>query len=189
MAKQSKTPVEVSLVKLVLTGVPEKRLIKSRHLGTVDLIWPKVGTAKKSASRQMDLRLGKADFTGEPWAKRVLFREEIEGKCGIAVSLTDTLTIQKIRKYLKLVAKYALKEGSDIVAASVAGYGDIASAPVDALVAMVGPSDAPKTIAQGVIDFTELPAEGEVKTVDVPLQRPLTGASIGVLTLAVEAHG
>lgn len=186
MGKAGKTSVEITLVRISLTGIPEKRLLKSRHLGTVDLVWPKVGTAKKTASRQMALRLGKADFTSEPWAKRVLFREEIDGHCGIAVALTETLTVQRIKKYLRLVAKYALKEGSDIVASAFVGYGDLASAPVDALVAMAGSTEAPKTIAQGVVDFCDLPAAGETRTVEIPLSRPLTGASIGSLTLRID---
>jgi len=187
MAKSIKTSVEILLVKAELAGVPEKRLLKSRHLVTVDLIWPKVGAAKKTASRQATFARGKVDFTAEPWAKRILFREEIDTRCGIAVSVSDALTVQKVRKYLKLVAKAALKEGADIASSAVVAYGDIAAAPIDALAAMVGTADAPKSVAQGVVDFEDLPVAGEEKTVVVPLTRPLTGAAIGALALLVRS--
>ena len=63
--------------------------------------------------------------------------------------------------------------------------GDIASSPLDALAAMVGEKDAPKTIAQGVLDFNDLPADGEEREIAIPLERPLTGKTIGTLALLV----
>ena len=182
-----KTAVEILLVKAELTGIPEKRLLKSRNLGTIDLIWPRTGIAKKSAARQMVFARGKADFTSEIWAKRLLYREEIEGKCGVAVSISEPVTVQKLRKWAKLTAKAILKEGADIVQSAVVGYGDIAAAPIDALATLVGESEAPKPIAQGVIDFTDLPSAGESVELTVPLMRPLTGSAIGSVTLQVSA--
>lgn len=180
-----KTAVEILLVRGELTGVPERKLLKSRNLGTVDLVWPRTGIAKKSAARQMVFARGKVDFTTEPWAKRVLFREEIEGKCGVAVSISEPVTVQKLRKWAKLTAKAIIKEGADIVQSAMVGYGDIAAAPIDAFATMVGESEAPKSIAQGVVDFTALPSAGESVELTIPLARPLTGKTIGSLTLLV----
>ena len=42
-----------------------------------------------------------------------------------------------------------------------------------------------KTIAQGIVDFTDLPAEGEEILVTVPLKRPTLGTAMGQLTLLV----
>ena len=184
---KKKTSVEILLVKAELTGVPEKRLLKSRNLGSVDLIWPRVGIQRKSAAREMVFRKGIADFTGEAWSKRVVFREEIEDHCGIAVTITEPVSVQKVRRFLRLTAKYALKQGADFIESAMIGYADVASSPIDALAQMIGEKDTPKSIAQGVIDFTELPSEGERETIVVPLMRPLTGKTIGSLTLAV--HG
>ena len=75
-----KQPIEILLVDAKLTGIPEKRLLKSRHLGCVDLIWPRTGIARKSGAREMIFRRGEADFTSEPWTKRLLFREDVEGR-------------------------------------------------------------------------------------------------------------
>ena len=52
---------------------------------------------------------------------------------------------------------------------------------------MIGEKDVPKVIAQGVLDVTALPAEGEELAVTVPLIRPLTDKSIGSLTLLLRA--
>ena len=52
---------------------------------------------------------------------------------------------------------------------------------------MIGEKDIPKVIAQGVLDVADLPAEGEERTVTVPLIRPLTNKPIGSLTLLLRA--
>lgn len=186
MATKTKRLIEVLLVNCEMTGVPERGLLKSRNLGSVDMIWPRASIAKKSAAREFVFRKGKVDFTSEPWAKRVLFREEVEGHTAFTASITEPVTVQKVRKFMKLTAKYALKQGADFVEKAMLGFGDLASSPVDALAAMVGENEAPKIIAQGVVDLEELPAEGEEVLVTVPLFRPkLLKGQTGSLTLAV----
>ena len=99
MSKTEKKTIEVLLVGAELTGVPEKRLLKSRNLGCIDLVWPRAGIARKSAAREMVFRKGKADFTGERWAKRVVFREDVDGHAAFAVSITESVSIQKLRHF------------------------------------------------------------------------------------------
>ena len=182
---RKKVGLEFLLVRAVLKGVPEKTLLKSRNIGQVDLIWPRMTIAKKSGAREMVFKRGVCDFTAEPWTKRVMFREEVDGHCGLAVSITEPVSVQKVRRFLRLTAKYALKMGADFMEKAMVGYADIASSPIDALAAMIGEKDVPNVIAQGVVDVTEIPSEGEERLVEVPLVRPLTGKSIGSLTLVV----
>ena len=181
-----KTTVEITLKSLSITSLPERRLPISRNLLTVELIWPKAGTARKSASRQIVMKKGKADFTAEPWAKRILFREDIDGHTAFAVSLAEPVTLQKLRRLLQLTAKATLKEGADMIDAALVSYGDIAAAPVDALATMVAEKEAPRIIAQGVLDYSDLPGTGETREVTVPLERPKLGKSIGSLVLVVQ---
>lgn len=186
MAKNAKRNLEFLLVRAEVAGVPEKALLKSRNIGCVDLIWPRTSIAKKSGAREMVFKRGVCDFTEEPWAKRCVFREEIEGHLGIAVSITEPVSVEKVRRFLRLAAKYALKMGADFMEKAMVGYADIASSPIDALAQMIGEKDTPKAIAQGVIDVTDLPDEGEAKTVEVPLARPLTGKVVGKLVLELK---
>jgi len=186
-SKRTKVNIEFLLVKAELKGIPEKGLLKSRNIGQVDLIWPRAAIAKKSGAREMVFRRGVCDFADEPWTKRVVFREEVDGHCGLAVSITEPVSIQKVRRFLRLTAKYALKMGADFMEKAMVGYADIASSPIDALAAMIGEKDVPKVVAQGVLDIDDLPAEGEDRTVVIPLARPLTGKSIGSLTILVRA--
>ena len=181
-----KTSVEITLKSLSLSGIPEKALLISRNLLTVELVWPKVGTPRKSATRQITMKKGKVDFTEEPWAKRVLFREEIDGHTAFVVSLAEPVTMQKLHRLLQLTAKAALKEGADMIDAALVSYGDIAAAPIDALATMVAEKDAPRVIIQGILDFDDLPAAGEMKEVVIPLTRPKLSKQIGTLTLLVQ---
>ena len=89
MANKVKANLEFLLVKAELKGVPEKALLKSRNIGQVDLIWPRTGVAKKSGAMEMVFKRGVCDFTAEPWTMRVVFREEVEDHCGLAVSITE----------------------------------------------------------------------------------------------------
>lgn len=182
-----KRAVEILLAKAELTGVPERRLLKSRNMGVVDLVWPRAGIARKSSAREMVFRKGKADFSSEEWTKRVLFREDVEGRCGLAVTVTEPVSVQKARRFLRLAAKYAFKMGADFMEKAMVGYADVASAPLDAFAQMIGEKDTPKAIAQGVVDVADLPAEGAEATVVVPLKRPLTGREIGSFTLLLRA--
>lgn len=187
MANPSKRLVEVELVGCEIDGVPEKALPKSRNLGSVDMIWPRAGIAKRSSAREFVFRRGKVDFTGEEWAKRVIFREEVDGHTAFAVTITEPVSIQKVRQFLRLAAKYALKQGADFIESAMLGYGDLASSPADALAAMVGEKSAPKPIAQGVVDLEKLPAVGESVLVSVPLMRSRTlkKRTVGKLVLKV----
>ena len=45
---RKKITVELLLVKAELAGVLEKRLLKSRNVGVVDLVWPRSGGAEES---------------------------------------------------------------------------------------------------------------------------------------------
>jgi hypothetical protein len=185
MAKRVKKMLEVSLVKAEITSLPERKLIKSRNLVCVDMIWPRAGIARKSAAREATFRKGKVDFTAEEWAKRVVFREDVDGRTAFAVSITEPVTVQKLKRFARLTAKYALRMGADFMEKGMVGYADIASAPMDALSAMIGEKDAPEAIAQGVVDFPALPGDDEEVIVDIPLKRTDSKKIIGSLTIAV----
>ena len=114
-----------------------------------------------------------------------MFREDVDGRTAFAVSVTEPVTVQKLRRFARLTAKYALRMGADFMEKAMVGYADIASAPLDAVSAMVGEKDAPEAIAQGVVDIPSLPADEEEVFVEVPLRRPGEDEVIGSLTLAV----
>ena len=48
MAKKTKVNLEFLLVKAEVKGIPEKGFLRSRKIGQVNLIWPRISVAKKS---------------------------------------------------------------------------------------------------------------------------------------------
>ncbi|MGN0852461.1 MAG: hypothetical protein ACI4Q3_03695 [Kiritimatiellia bacterium] len=184
MAEKTKRPVEFLLVRCEIGGMPAKVLPKSRNVGCLELIWPRAGIARKSGAREFVFKKGVADFTAEDWTRRCVFREEVDGHCGVAVSITEPVSVQQIRRFLRLTAKYALKMEADFMEKALVGHADIASSPVDALAQMLGEKDTPKTIAQGVVDIAELPPAGEEREIAVPLFRTrLRKSPCGTMTL------
>ena len=122
MAKRAKANLGFLLVKAEVKGIPEKGLLKSRNMVQVDMVWPRTGVARKSAMREAEFRKGVCDFTAEPWTKRAVFREDVEGRCGFAVSVTEPVSVQKVRRFLRLTAKYALTQSSPRVARESWGW-------------------------------------------------------------------
>ena len=103
------------------------------------------------------------------------------------MTITEPVSVQKARRFLRLTAKYAFRMGADFMEKTMVGYADVASAPIDALSQMIGEKDTPEAIARGVIDVDTLPTGGAETVVTVPLVRPLTGKAIGSLTLLLRA--
>ena len=186
-AKESKDKraFEVMLVSADIKSGLQKLLLKSRNLITVDLVWPRAGVAKKSASREAWFVKSKCDFTEEEWTKRVLFREEIEDHAGLAVSISENLTDEWIEKFLRLVAKNAFKIGADVVEKYTTGINDVASAPFDALSSIVGTYPGPRTILEGVCDIPQLPGPGEEITVEAAVRRPRVKGRCGSVKFLV----
>ena len=68
------------------------------------------------------MKKGKVDFAAEPWAKRVLFREDIDGHTAFTVSIAEPVTLQKLHRLLQLTAKAALKEGTAVLPPEIAAH-------------------------------------------------------------------
>jgi hypothetical protein len=187
MAKESKKKqIEILLKSATITKAPrQKKWRKSRNLITVDLIWPRSSIAKKTASREANFIENFADFTQEEWAKRILFREEVDAHTAVAVGISESLNTENIEKFLRLTAKYALKTSSDFVNKYTVGISDIASAPIDALATIAGTYPGPTTILQGVADIPVLPEEGRRHTLFVKLHAPGKTEQLGELELEI----
>ena len=186
-ASKGKVSLEVLLVRAELKGFAEKGLLVSHNIGLVDIVWPRPSVPRRSVAREMVFKTGRCDFTSEPWTKRVAFREEVEGRCGFAVSITEPMNARKARRFLRFAAKCASGNVADFIEGTMARHSDVLSSPFDALSAIADEKDMPKVIASGVLDLTVLPAAGESLEVKVPLNRPVSGRGIGYLTLCVRA--
>ena len=189
MAKaSSKKSIEILLTEVTIANAPrQKKWRKSRNLITVDLLWPRSSIAKKTSSREVNFTNNVADFTKEEWAKRILFREEVEGHTAVAVGISESLNTENIEKFLRLTAKYAFKTSADLVNKYTVGISDIATAPIDALSSIAGTYPGPTTILQGIADIPELPESGHSHTLFVKLHAPGKTEQLGELALEIRA--
>jgi hypothetical protein len=190
-AKSTKRTIEVLLVRAHIGGAGFQRILrKSRNLLTVDLIWPRASIARQTAAREVNFVKSYCDFTGEEWAKRIVFREDVESHTAIAVSVSENLNDEFIEKFLRTSAKFAFRTVADMVEKTTVGISDICSAPFDALAAMSGTYPGPTTIAQGVADISDglLPAIGKECELKVPLHKPGKDEVAGSITLMLRAY-
>lgn len=187
-AKKNKTAIEVLLVAVDIGGLKLRpRVVKSTRLVTVDLLWPRCAIAKKTMAREVEFSKAAADMKKEEWSRRILFREDVEGHCGLAATVSEILDDEWVEKFLRATAKFALREFRDVIKQYTVGIDDIASAPLDALAQMEGTYPGPKTALQGVLDLTEemIPRSGKVTVVDIPLHRPGRKKVLGSLKLEI----
>ena len=127
------------------------------------------------------------DFTQEEWAKRILFREEVEGHTAVAVGISESLNTENIEKFFRIAAKYAFKTSADLVNKYTVGISDIATAPIDALATIAGTYPGPTTILQGIADIPELPEPGHSHTLYGKLHAPGKTEQLGELALEIRA--
>jgi hypothetical protein len=184
--KLVKTSVEVLLKSASIKKARRQKIwSKSRNLITVDMLWPRSSIAKKTSAREANFVKNEADFSNEEWAKRILFREDVEGHTALAVGISESLNTEMIEKFLRLTAKYAFKTASSLVDKYTVGISDIASAPLNELAATTGTYPGPKTILQGVVDIPEVPESGTSIEVRAPLHAPKETEVLGELVLEV----
>lgn len=187
-AKKNKTAIEVLLVAVDIGGLKLRpRVVKSTRLVTVDILWPRCSIARKTMSREVEFSRAAADMRKEEWSRRIFFREDVEGHCGLAATVSEILDDEWVEKFLRATAKFALREFRDVIKQYTVGIDDIASAPLDALAQMEGTYPGPKTALQGVLDLTEemIPRSGKVAVVDIPLHRPGRKKVLGSLKLEI----
>jgi hypothetical protein len=189
MAKASKKrSIEILLKSATIAKAKSQRKWrKSRNLITVDLLWPRNSIARKTSAREANFVENFADFTQEEWAKRMLFREEVEDHTAVAVGISESLNTENIEKFFRLTAKYALKTSADFVEKYTVGISDIASAPIEALAVIAGTYPGPETILQGVADIPVLPDPGRRHTLFVKLHAPGKTEELGELELEIRA--
>jgi hypothetical protein len=186
--KKEKKNIEVLLVSANIEGIKlQPKLKTTTRLITVDLIWPRSSIARKTAARELKFSKAQASVKNEKWTQRILFREDIDDHCGIAVSISEILDDEWIEKLARATAKYALREFRDIIKQYTVGISDIASAPLDALSQLEGTYPGPKTVLQGTFDLSQdlIPEEGYSKLIEVPLHKPRSTKKCAAIVLEI----
>ena len=171
MERRVKREVEITLnsINIPVTGAGLDTT--TSHLLTTDLVWPRVGVARKSASQSCTLQEGTADFETANWGRRILFKETVEGRFALAVTVTEALDDEELEKILRFWAGAALAIGADAVDSAAGPLGDLAAAPLEYAAKAVAKYPGATLLAEGLaeLDATDFPPSGGERLLTVRL--------------------
>jgi len=124
------------------------------HALVANLIWPRGAIAKKTSAQACRLRKGM--MAEAPWGERVLFKEDVEGRFAVQVSVSEATDGDKLEEFLRSVAGTALAAAGEFYAAEIPGapLRKMARAPVDYLAKEIGKMPASRAMVEGMIDLT-----------------------------------
>ena len=167
MSEEKKT-LQIELLQLDISKFTSPR--ESRHVATVDLIWPRVQVASRTALKTLVLNKGKSDLRNSSWLQRILFKEGVEYDFGLLFKVSQSMTSAAFDEFMRYVGGAALGGVATIVDNGVGGgiVGDVAASPFAYLKKKAQASYSAETILEGGISLksSELQDEQEI---EIPL--------------------
>lgn len=149
----AKRTLEISVQEINVPVNGAGLMDKSSHLLSAELIWPRVGIPQKAASQPCRLEKGYADFEKVNWGNRILFKENVEGKFALRISLTEVLDDEELEKFLRSFSGAALAFGADMLAPLYPPFGKLVSAPIDYLAKDIEKYPGPTRLVEGLVEL------------------------------------
>jgi len=149
----AKRTLEISVQEINVPVNGAGLLDKSSHLLSAELIWPRVGIPQKAASQPCRLEKGHADFEKVNWGNRILFKENVEGKFALRISLTEVLDDEELEKFLRSFSGAALAFGADMLAPLYPPFGKLIAAPVDYIAKDIEKYPGPTRLVEGLVEL------------------------------------
>jgi len=160
MAAKDKKDVEILLERVDIVPLSSS-LVTGKRSVLVELVWPRMQVSSKTATRTLAFPKGVADFTGQPWHERILFKESVERRFALAVRVYDTTISLKLEGLLRYTIGEVFGVTGGIVEDIVPGeLGDIAASPMEYLKKQVRKDQAPEPVAEGYLDLETADLEG-----------------------------
>ena len=169
MAAKQKTDLEITLSHVQIPSLSKTGA--HQHVVTVELIYPRLAVASKSAAKTILLKNGICEADLLPWTKRICFKESVEGNFGFHVTVSERLTATQMRKLLRFVAGKSLDIGADAVedAIPVPIVDEIAVQPLIYLSKQLLTTTQAKIIAEGYLDAKASLFSDTPSLVSIPL--------------------
>ncbi|MEI7902128.1 MAG: hypothetical protein WCK89_17885 [bacterium] len=135
---------------------------ETSHLLSANLIWPRLGIAQKSAAQPCVLKEGRAALETVNWGRRILFKESVEGRFALALTLTEALDSEELEEFLRFCAGAVLSIGAGVVESAVKPVGKLAAAPLEYAAKNIIKYPGPLTLAEGLagLDSADFPESG-----------------------------
>ena len=146
----SRTVIEVLLdgVKIEATGGK-----KGKHVVMGRLVWPRAGIAERASAQVVE---GEAVvLTGQPWNERILFKETVEGRFALELSVTEAVADDKIAAFIRFMGSSLFKVAGD-EASGFAGspiMGKLVELPLAFLGKKAGKESPARILGSGVADL------------------------------------
>lgn len=147
-----------------------------RHLVLASLVWPRPAIAQKMVTQDVTLDAGLWQRPAQ-WSRRILFKETVQGPCGIQLAVTEPLSDTALARMAAEMAGGAVKLlSSEMVRDMAAVPAGLVRLPFDSLQKLavsLGKED-PRIVARGVLELPSAEAVGKTAEYTVPLVAPET---------------
>ena len=166
---QTRREVEITIHSIHIPVTGAGLDTDTSHLLSAELVWPRTGVAQKSASQACVLKEGQADFESANWGRRILFKENVEGRFALGLALTEALDDEAVEQFLRFWAGALLSIGAGLVENAAKPAGKLASAPLDYLAKSVSKYPGPARLAEGLaeLDASDFPPSGSERLLTV----------------------
>ena len=170
MATAKKYDLEIHFLSIELSSALDLAK-RSKHLLGIDLVCPRPTVARKSSERVLALEGGVFAPPSPAWTESVVFKETINGRFGIAVTVSEALTDAAVESFFRTGASALVKILSGLAGAavSVPHLDDVAEIPFSALAKALGKDGSPSTMASGCFDFPADASFPSRAVIEVPL--------------------
>ena len=169
MAAKQKTDLEVTLARVQLPSLG--RTGAHQHVVTIELIYPRLAIASKSAAKTIVLKNGLCEADLLPWTRKICFKESVEGNFGVHVTVSERLSTTQMRKMMRFIAGKSLDIGADAVedAIPMPVVDEIAVQPLIYLSKQLLSTTQAKIIAEGFLDLKAAQFSDTPSLISVPL--------------------
>jgi hypothetical protein len=168
-------PAAKKEIELLLSFVDAKARIasgKSRHILEAELLYPRAGIASKSASMTQQLSSGSLDVRGLPWYRRILFKENVEGRFAIKFRISRSLGQAAFNAAMRYIGSVVFGAVETTVDKHYGGVvGDVASSPFGYGRKQLAKTPSIEYILEGGIDLEASQLNGTMQ-IEVPLFAP-----------------
>jgi len=159
---QTRRELEISLQSIQIPITNAGLDSHTSHLLNAELLWPRTGVAQKTASQPCTLDEGNASFEAVNWGRRILFKENVEGRFALGLTVTEALDDEAVEQFLRYWAGAFLSLGASMAENAAKPFGKLASAPLDYVAKSVSKYPGPTTLVEGLaeLDASDFPASG-----------------------------
>lgn len=144
----------------------------SNHLVGIDLVCPRSTVNRKSSNRTVTLEKGVFAPEAPSWTDSVIFKESVEGRFGIEVTVTEPISDAIADYFIKNAASSLVKILAGFMSKDIAikGLDDIAEVPLATLSKTILKDKSPDVIFRGCTDLHSGEDFSKQVVVTIPLR-------------------